>query len=188
MLLTPWRRCSPGSLDSASSTSVRMPRATYRLWQFWSSIADQLTQEDVEWTRSHLSSSEMKLFLRMPLYDQTHSLRVAQQLEALGEELYVVQAALLHDCGKTLTEHRVPLIYRGIVVVLRALSPKLLQAAARPLPVLWPVYLHVNHPRLGAKECRCAGASSQVVEIVARHQDRTGDPLLLRFQEVDNRN
>lgn len=161
-----------------------LSRATYRVGQLRASLFHRPTEEDVLWVRSILNEREHELFLRMPVYDQTHSLDVARSLSNVGE--HMVKAALLHDCGKTIPGHGVPLIYRGAVVLLSALSHQLVLKLAVPRGPLWPIYLHVHHPRIGADALSRAGSSQAVVELVRHHQDDTHDPETLRFQAADD--
>ncbi len=161
--------------------------ATYRLSQFRASLGGSLAPEDREWVDAVLARAERPLFDRMPSYDQTHSVRVARELERAGADRVLLRAALLHDLGKTIPPHRVPLIYRGLVVLVRAVNPRLLRGVARPWGPLWPVYLHVNHPELGARELERAGSPAVLVELVRMHQEASPDPRLQLLQRVDGR-
>lgn len=48
----------------------------------------------------YLSDAQLALFRAMSRTDQAHSVRVATRLEAQQAPGHVVEAALLHDCGK----------------------------------------------------------------------------------------
>jgi hypothetical protein len=165
----------------------RLASVAYRLRQFRSSLAAQLSEEDRQWVDSLLSPGERELFYRMPGYDQTHSVRVAREAAAGGDGI-LLRAALLHDCGKALPPYGVPLLYRGLVVMLRAVSPRLLRAVARPWGPLWPVRLHLHHPELGAEALERAGSPRELVELVRRHQEPGSDPRLRTLQRADERN
>ena len=165
----------------------RLSAVPYRLSQFRASIFARLSPADREWVDHLLPEGERRLFYRMPPYDQTHSVLVAREVERSGGEELLVRAALLHDCGKTLADRRVPLLYRGLVVVLEAIHPRLLRLLGRPWGPLWPVHLHVHHPELGARELEAVGSPAELVKLVRRHQDESADPSLRRLQSADAR-
>ncbi len=157
----------------------------YRLAQLGWSVRARVSPEDRAWVDLLLSPAERELFHRMPLFDQAHALEVARDLDAEGADPALLRAALLHDCGKTLPPRSVPLPYRGLVVLLRAVSPRLLRALARRWGPLWPIYLHVHHAEIGAQELERLGADPRVVEIVRAHQRPSGDPDVGRLQAAD---
>ncbi len=165
----------------------RLSAARYRLSQLRWSLGARLQERDRAWVEGILSPAEQTLFFRMPSYDQMHSVLVARDLEGAGAEEWLLRAALLHDCGKTLPDHRVPLLYRGGVVLVRVLSSRLLHVLARPSGPLWPVYLHVHHPEMGAQVLEQAGSPPEVVSIVRTHQEPTSDPVLQQLQQADAR-
>lgn len=167
---------------------MRLPSAAaYRLAQLRWSLGAQLSDRDRAWVGEVLTPAESIVFFRMPSFDQTHSVLVARDLQQGSGDAVLLRAALLHDCGKTLPGHRVPLLYRGGLVLARAISPRLLQALARPWGFLWPVYLHMHHPELGARMLEKAGSPAEVVEMVRAHQESTTNPALQQLQQADSR-
>lgn len=167
--------------------SAPLSRARYRLAQLRWSLHARLGETDRVWVARTLTPAELVLFTRMPSFDQTHSVLVAREVEREEGDETLIRAALLHDCGKTVPPHRVPLVYRGGVVLLRALSPRLLRALARPWGPLWPIYLHVHHPERGAEELEKAGSPRGVIELVRAHQRPATDAALRRLQRADAR-
>ncbi len=161
--------------------------ALYRLSQLRSSLGSRLSLADREWVEYTLCEAERPFFYRMPTRDQVHSVRVAREVRDRGGGEHLVRAALLHDCGKTIPPHRMPLLYRGGVVLLGAASPTLLHRLARPWGPLWPVYLSVHHPELGARALHDAGVQPAIVELVRRHQDVSTDPELSVLRAADAR-
>ncbi|MEJ7653154.1 MAG: HD domain-containing protein [Chloroflexia bacterium] len=160
-------------------------RTAYRLAQLRSSLQARSCPSDREWAVGVLSDAERTFFERMPPWDRAHSLRVARVVQRDGGDELLTRAALLHDCGKTLPGRGVPLLYRGGLVVLGALSPRLLRLAARRWGPLWPIYLHVHHPDIGAELLSDAGSPSDVVGLVRRHQSPAADPRLRCLQRAD---
>ncbi|MDQ3855938.1 MAG: HD domain-containing protein [Chloroflexota bacterium] len=162
--------------------------ARYRWRQFRSAVDARLTPEDRRWVDARLPAPERELFYRMPRFDQTHCVLVARDVEQAGGDDLVVRASLLHDCGKTLPPHCVPLLWRGLVVVLTRLAPHLLSSLAKPRGPLWPFYLHTHHPRLGARELERRGSPPDLVALVEYHQVSSDDPRLRRLQLADGAN
>lgn len=159
----------------------------YRLSQLRWSLGARLGVADRAWVGRTLGPSERPFFHRMPRRDQVHSVRVARVVREHGGSDQLVQAALLHDCGKTVPPHGVPVLYRGGVVLLGAISPTLLHRIACPWGALWPVYLSVHHPALGARQLEDAGVEPAVVDLVRRHEDATTDNDLRTLQAADGR-
>lgn len=165
----------------------RLASAPHRLAQLRWSLGARVSPADRWWVEGVLAPAELPLFARMPAFDQTHSVAVAREVARDGGEPLLLRAALLHDCGKTIPPHGVPLLWRGGVVLLRAIHPRLLRALARPWGPLWPVYLHVHHSALGARELEREGSPRALVELVRLHQEPSSDPGLVRLQRADAR-
>ncbi len=103
----------------------------YRLKQFKMQITAKITLEDKAFINKYLTPEEVCLFDLLKVYDQKHSLLVAETLQTLyrrntnqykkrfGDnvnEKYLVKLGLLHDIGKSVR----PLnpVEKGLVMVL----------------------------------------------------------------------
>ncbi len=116
-------------------------RALYRVRQGLEALLasarplDELEQAEV---RSVLGAGALPLFADMPRADQRHSLNVLHALEhngrvEAGSRATLLQAALLHDCGKYAGE--VHLWHRVAAVLLKAAWPSALARwGAGPAP------------------------------------------------------
>lgn len=146
----------------------------YRLWQFTSSVRALLLPPRDREARQILSPAAYALFRRMARYDRAHSLRVLQRLRERGvANPVLLQAALLHDVGKSAGEERIPLLYRGLVVISRHV-PHLWTWLARERPpgdLRRPFYLYATHAARGATLARAAGCAEDVVRLIAAHED-----------------
>lgn len=163
----------------------------YRLWQFLAALGTFVRAPDDAPAREHLPPAAYALFRRMAPYDRAHALRVFHRLQAQGAAgPALLQAGLLHDVGKSAGPERIPLLYRGPIVL------------ARRFPRLWawlawerprgdprrPFFLYAVHAVRGAEIARAAGCVPEVVALIAAHQDDggTGDAELLRMADQES--
>ena len=135
---------------------------------------------DDAWTAPYLTPGERRVYLGMDPRDREHALRVTRALlaEWPAAPADLLAAALLHDCGKQLRPYRVwERVAAGLV-------PGRL-ARHLPLGVLW---VRGQHPELGARLLRAAGARPRVAELVEKHHQPGPDPqaeLLHRFDNLE---
>jgi hypothetical protein len=197
-----------------------MHPALYRVSQFFAAIkarlpawaggvtisltaADQMLLASVMPTRS-----QQRLFARMPANDQRHAIAVARTLQEAGySQPALLQAALLHDAGKSMGQ---PILHRVLIVLFEAFWPVALQRLSTPgstesgihnslidnVP-FWrrPFVIHARHPAIGAAWAEAVDCEPVAIELIARHQDKlTGQPtnetdeLLAALQWADDLN
>jgi hypothetical protein len=108
----------------------------------------------------------------------------------------LLQAALLHDVGKSLGQ---PIIHRVLIVLLEAFWPAMLErlstSPARAGGWRRPFVVHAQHPAIGAEWAQSAGCDPLAVSLIARHQEilspastETEHELLAALQWADNSN
>lgn len=128
-------------------------------------------KQDRAWVQEHLLPEEQEIWRRMSRQDRRHAAGVARRVErALGHEATrpVVAAALLHDCGKSVSH----LGTTGRVIA--TLSAKV---AGHDMAPAWSetsgftrrVGLYLEHPRLGADLLGMAGSAPLTVAWAAEH-------------------
>lgn len=137
------------------------------------------------------------VFVVLPQPYRRHGIAVYRRVrEAGGDDIALLQAALLHDCGKfdPASGTQVTVWHRVAVVLLEALEPgkavlaRLSDGRKGPLRMLYPFYLSQEHPRLGAQRAKQYGASPETVRLIASHQGYRGaDEMLQRLQAADDR-
>jgi hypothetical protein len=183
--------------------------ARYRVYQFFTALKAMLpiwagggkgglTTEDERLVRSILpAAGQQQLFARMSPNDQRHALAVARSLQQAGSDNpALLQAALLHDVGKSLGQ---PIIHRVLIVLLEAFWPAMLErlstSPARARAWRRPFVVHAQHPAIGAEWAQSAGCDPLAVSLIARHQEilsptstETEDKLLAALQWADNSN
>ncbi len=127
--------------------------------------------EDRAWIAEQLLPGEVEVWQRMSRQDQRHAAGVARRVEAaLGETATrpVLAAALLHDCGKSVS---------GLGTYGRVIATLSAAAAGRDHAMAWSetrgftrrVGLYLEHPRLGADLLGLAGSAPLTVAWTAEH-------------------
>jgi len=144
----------------------------YRVRQFALALGASINREKTDSLKEYLEAPQLELFHGMSPVDQHHSLAVFRTLQEAGEtEASLLQAALLHDVGKTMGPVRI--WHRVLAVLINVLAPHLWEGMDKE-PGTWryPLYVHRQHAVLGAKLARQAGCSPEVVWLIAHHEDR----------------
>lgn len=205
-----------------------MHPALYRAFQFFAAlraylpiwaggIQGELRPNDLAVVKSFLPSlPQQQLFERMAPNDQRHALAVARTLQEAGHhQLPLIQAALLHDVGKSIGQ---PIVHRVLIVLFEAFWPAALEKLANPA-LFWqmgelpspehlsliyayswwrrPFVVHAYHPIIGAIWAKEAGCEITAVTLILKHQDilTEDEPpdspqkkMLLALQWADNLN
>jgi len=126
---------------------------------------------DTEWALGHLLPSEAEIWQRMSRNDRRHAVGVARLARlALGEQAPrpAIAAALLHDCGKTVS---------GLGTYGRVIATLSARVAGQEQARAWSetqgftrrVGLYLEHPRLGADLLGMAGSAPLTVAWTAEH-------------------
>lgn len=153
-----------------SSTAVRR-----RLRQFFAAIGARVAPGERALVARLLSPGELRLFERMPGFDQRHCLDVYHTLVRGGyDDPLLLRAALIHDCGKVDDDGRpIPLLYYGIFVILKRLAPVLYERAVRDgRGLLRPFAVHAAHDERAALLAATAGSPPELVSILRDYAAR----------------
>lgn len=165
--------------------------ALQRLRQLRAALTARVAPDERTLAARLLSPAELRLFARMPRFDQRHCLDVCRTLERGGyDDPLLLRAALIHDCGKVDDDGRpIPLIYYGIFVVAQRLAPSLYRRAARDgRGPLRPFAVHAAHDERAARMAAQAGSPPGLVAILRDYGARraTAQASALRWADEQN--
>jgi hypothetical protein len=162
-----------------------------RLRQFLSAIGARIAPADLAPVEQLLPPAQQQLFLRMPIFDQRHCLDVCATLVARGcDDPLLLRAALLHDCGKVADDGRpIPLIYYGVFVLLRRLSPGLYDRAVRHgRGILRPFAIHADHDRRSAALVAATGGPPELTALLEDYGAGRESAQVLALRAADEAN
>lgn len=144
-----------------------------RLKQFIEALFARVGKDDYTFLSDYVTLAERDLFMRMPRYDQRHSLNVGNFLRRGGYSLELVRAGLLHDIGKG-ENSELTLIRRSLCVLLEKFAPaKVKQLVKERKGKLGEaLYIHLNHPEIGARLLEELGTDEHIVKLVHYHHDQ----------------
>ena len=161
-----------------------MGGAAHLVKRFFGSVPIGPSAADRAWADEVLLDGERDVWRKMRRADRRHAAGVARRVEvALGHEATrpVLAAALLHDCGKTVS---------GLGTYGRVIATLSGKMAGSDQAVAWTetsgftrrVGLYLEHPRLGAELLGLAGSAPLTVAWTAEHHlppDRWTVPLAI---------
>lgn len=138
----------------------RLRQVAYYLAPGWSDA-------DRGWAGERLNPAQQALFDGMAVPDRAHAVRVARRLAAEGAPPWVLEAALLHDCGKPADYG---LAARSLGVVLEQLAGEV--PGEPPMTGLrrW-LQVYQWHDRWGLAAARAAGTSGEALALLAAYQE-----------------
>lgn len=144
-----------------------------RLRQFIEALFARVGKDDYTFLSDYVTLAERDLFLRMPRYDQRHSLNVGNFLRRRGYSLELVRAGLLHDIGKG-EKAELTLVRRSLCVLLERFAPARTKQLVkeRKGKLGEALYVHLNHPEIGARLLEERGTDGHIVELVRYHHDK----------------
>lgn len=146
-----------------------------RIKQFVRGLFARLTKNDYTFIADYLTPEELELFKSLSRYDRKHGVNVGRYLAAHGAGLPLIRAGLLHDIGKTRCPE-LTLIRRSICVAIEAYKPTeaIVLAEKGKGKLARALYIHQNHPELGAKLLEDLDSDQYLIGLVRFHQEGDG--------------
>ena len=148
-----------------------MTAAVRRMKQFWRACRATVEPRELTGLSEYLDPAQRILFARMMVSDQRHCLDLFYSLrERMGTDGPLLQAALLHDVGKSVAPVR--LWHRVVYVLLGRLSRGARAKLCARDDQGWraPFFVLAHHTDLGADMALEAGCSAEVVALIRSHQ------------------
>jgi hypothetical protein len=157
----------------------------YRVQQFMRTIGGPKQPPDLGECAGLLNAQQAALFSSMALVDQYHCLAVARALAAQGfSDPELLQAALIHDVGKSVTP--IAVWERVAHVLLLRIAPGMVGRLGSSRPG-WPghgLFILARHMPLGADLALRAGFSPAVVALVRGEGDAALHDALRRADDT----
>lgn len=128
--------------------------------------------DDDRWARSQLTEGEIGIWKRMSPQDRRHAVGVAHRTEsALGDEAIrpVIAAALLHDCGKTVSGFGTFLRVVATFAAMAVGRERIVEAGRNRSGLRRRFADYLEHDRLGAELLGEAGSAPLTVAWAEEH-------------------
>jgi hypothetical protein len=156
----------------AITARLTLPRRVSRF--FFVLRATPLDSAEIARLSEWLDTPQLILFQRMQPADQRHCVQVFEVLRRDGwDDRDLMQAALLHDCGKAVGGLSV--WHRVLIDVGNERWPRLLRWLSHRGP-RWlrePLVVGLDHDAIGAEAARFAGCSKHTAALIRRSRDRS---------------
>jgi hypothetical protein len=146
----------------------------HRLKQFTRALNASVETRELTELGEYLDAAQRDLFRRMSVGDQRHSLDMFYTLRERGEtDDALLQAALLHDVGKSLA--RIRLWQRVAYVLMGRMSLRRREWFCLSAKRDWryAFYVLAHHTELGAELALGVACNDEVVSLIRNHQRRT---------------
>ncbi len=148
--------------------------ALYRVKQFFWALSARIDSGDFHFISLYLNPVEIDLFSKLPLYEQKHSIRVAEDVSEeynlrmdklkISKEV-LVKAALLHDIGKI--EGKLNIIEKSILVI----GDKLSKGKMKKISGVKKINLFYNHAEIGFEILKKYGYDERFLYLVRNHHN-----------------
>ncbi|MCH3965477.1 MAG: HDIG domain-containing protein [Clostridium sp.] len=146
----------------------------YRLKQFYWNLSSNLDEYDLFFLNHILNDKELKLFNRLSISEQKHSVKVAYSVEKMCIERNInsgllIKAALLHDIGKIYK--RLNIIDKSILVLLDKLTRGKMEKICN-VSKISKIGIYYHHATLGADLLNKIGCDKYLIYLVKNHDNK----------------
>lgn len=142
----------------------------HRVKQFYWAINPKISSEDLGFLNNNLNRSELKLFYKLPLYDQKHSIKVAYDVKYVCKKKNIdsrllVKAALLHDIGKVYK--KLNLIDKSIMV----LADNVTKGSIKRFSNIKKINVYYNHGKIGRDILKDYNYDEDLLYLIENHHN-----------------
>lgn len=163
-----------------------LARSWHRVRQFFGALRPRVSAHERAAAYEYLDPPLRAVFESMTLRDQQHGIVVWRRVRAKSPspDADLFAAALIHDCGKG----EVALWHRVVHVLMGTFTPAIERRIAAETGAPWrqALWRLREHPRLGADMTRAAGASPEMVRLIAEQDAVSPDARLAMLQAADD--
>lgn len=160
-----------------------------RVKQFYDYLTASVDSDDRRYVDKYLNSGEKKLFNKLAVHEQKHSINVAKDIENMYDKSLVksddlIKVALLHDIGKV--KIKMSIIDKSIIVIL----DKITRGKMKKFQNIKKIYGYYYHADDGAEILKELEESSRILYLIKNHHNKNiKDDLELNILKIcDDRN
>lgn len=157
----------------------------YRIKQFYWAVTSIISSIDKDFLKEYLNANEINLFAKLAVYEQKHSIRIAQDIKKIcSTNERLIKVALLHDIGKI--NKSLNLLEKSLVVIL----DNLFKDKMKKYENIKIIDSYYNHGEHGYKILKGYGYDERFLYLVKNHHnnDIIGDKELNILKQYDNQN
>ena len=161
----------------------------YRVKQFYWAINSKMDKKDYNFLHNNLNEDELKLFYKLSVQEQKHSIKVAYDVEKVCknnnlDSKLLMKAALLHDIGKT--HKKLNLIDKSIIV----LADNITKGSIKKFSNIKKINVYYNHGKIGRDILKNYNYDEKLLYLIENHHNHNvmGDIELEILRMCDDRN
>lgn len=161
----------------------------YRVKQFYWAVNSKIDKKDLNFLHNNLNKEELKLFYKLSIQDQKHSLRVAYDVESVCksnklDSKILKKAALLHDIGKC--DGKLNIIDKSLIV----LADNLTKGSIKKFSNIKKISVYYNHGKIGREILNNYNYDQRLLYLIENHHNHNliGDVELDILRMCDDRN
>lgn len=154
----------------------------YRIKQVFYGLTAKMTVGYHKFVRGYLNNNEQKLFYRLRVGEQVHSVRVA--LGCKNDKPHnnkLIKAALLHDVGKV--DSNLNIFNKVLVVILTKYQ---IRDNRLPAFIRRALFYKNRHPQIGAEFLKQLGLDKEIIYLVENHHKLSSNEDINIIQKYDD--
>ena len=161
----------------------------YRVKQFYWAINCKINKEDLDFLHSNLNKNELKLFYKLSVYDQKHSIKVAYDVKYVCKKNNIdskllLKAALLHDIGK---------VYKKLTIIdksIMVLADNVTKGSIKKFSNIKKINVYYNHGKIGKDILKDYNYDEKLLYLIENHHNHNviGNIELDILRMCDDRN